>query len=333
MDRSGWPEDNGKSQNYLAEPGKSNIIPASTELLVQAEHDSMNIEIQPLREADIPPAMELKNVLGWNQTPEDWRRFLQLSPEGSFKAMQEGQLVGTGIAYVFDRVCWIGMVIVAEECRHQGVGRLIMTRCMRYGAERKCSLIVLDATREGVSLYGRLGFRPEFLVGTAQGRISEQILAQLGAPGYLEVRRVRHRDLEAIVTLEAEGHGAVREALLVHLVKEHPGRGFVGFAPEGELQGFVLYRRGYHSVQVGPMIARDDETAAALLRSVFSDLISAGDEAAVILTVPMNNPGILKLILSCGLSVDPRLTRMTRGRRRLHAREDLVYALSGPEKG
>ena len=38
----------------------------------------MNIEIQPLREEDIPRAMELKNALGWNQTPEDWRRFLQL---------------------------------------------------------------------------------------------------------------------------------------------------------------------------------------------------------------------------------------------------------------
>ena len=31
----------------------------------------MSIEIQPLREADIPLAMELKNALGWNQTPED----------------------------------------------------------------------------------------------------------------------------------------------------------------------------------------------------------------------------------------------------------------------
>jgi hypothetical protein len=53
----------------------------------------------------------------------------------------------------------------------------------------------------------------------------------------------------------------------------------------------------------------------------------------VILTVPMNNSGIQKLIRSSGLSVDPRLTRMARGRKRLHAREDMVYALSGPEKG
>jgi predicted N-acetyltransferase YhbS len=293
----------------------------------------MNIEIQALREADIPRAMELKNALGWNQTPEDWRRFLQLSPEGSFKAMREGQLVSTGIAYVFDGVCWIGMVIVAEECRQQGVGRMIMTRCMDYSAEMKCGLNVLDATREGVSLYGRMGFRPEFLVGTAQGRISERTLAQLEASGDTEVRRIRQRDLEAVVTLEAEAQGAVREALLVHLLKEYPGRGFACSNPGGGLGGFVLYRRGYHSVQVGPMIARDDETATALLRSAFSDLVSAGRPAPVILTVPMNNSGILKLMRSCGLSVDPRLTRMSRGRKRLHAREDLVYALSGPEKG
>ena len=293
----------------------------------------MSIEIQPLREADIPLAMELKNALGWNQTPEDWRRFIQLSPEGSFKAVRAGQLVATGIASVFDRVCWIGMVIVREECRYQGVGRQIMARCLQHAAEKQCGLIVLDATRDGVSLYGSLGFRPEFLVATARGAICAHTLAQQEAPEDLELRRIRGGDLEAIVNLEAEAQGAVREALLVHLVKEYPGRGFVGFAPEDRLRGFVLYRRGYHSVQVGPVIARDDETANALLRSAFADLVSAGDQTPVILTVPMNNSGILKLLRSCQLSVDPRLTRMSRGRKRLHAREDMVYALSGPEKG
>jgi predicted N-acetyltransferase YhbS len=293
----------------------------------------MDIEIQSLGEADIPRAMELKNALDWNQTPEDWRRFLQLSPEGSFKAVLGEALVATAIAYVFDRVCWIGMVIVQEECRHQGVGRQLMTRCMQYSAEKDCSLIVLDATRDGVSLYGRLGFRPEFLVGTARGRVSERELAQLKAPTGLEIRSIRPSDLEAIVTLEAEAQGAVREALLVHLVRQFPGRGFLCHTEEGRLAGFILHRPGFHSHQVGPMIAKDDETASALLRSAFSDLIPADEQAPVILTVPMNNSGMIKLIRSCRLSVVPRLTRMTRGRKRLHAREDMVYALSGPEKG
>jgi GNAT superfamily N-acetyltransferase len=292
----------------------------------------VQIEIQILNEADIPFAMKLKNALDWNQTPEDWRRFLLLSPEGSFKAMRGGQLVATAIAYVFDRACWIGMVIVKEGCRHQGVGRQIMARCLEYSAEKNCNLIVLDATRDGVSLYGKLGFRPEFLVGTTRGRISAQALEVLSSTD-LEIRRIGARDLDAIVSLEACASGAVREALLYHLVKQCPKMGFLCHRSGGKLAGFILYRPGFHSFQVGPMIAENDEVAEGLLRASFSDLLSIDAEAAVILTVPMNNPGIQRLIRSCGLSVDPRLTRMTRGRKRLHAREDMVYALSGPEKG
>jgi ribosomal protein S18 acetylase RimI-like enzyme len=293
----------------------------------------MDIEIQSLSEADIPRAMELKNALGWNQTPEDWHRFLRLSPEGGFKAVRGGTMVATAIAYVFDGVCWIGMVIVAEECRHQGVGRQLMIRCMQYSAEKECDLIVLDATRDGVSLYGRLGFRPEFLVGTARGMISGLVLEQLEAPTELEIRRIEEKDLDAIVSLEARASGAVREALLVHLLKQYPGRGFVCHSGQEQLDGFVLHRPGFHSHQVGPMIAANDQAAEGLLSAAFSDLLSTEKEVPVILTASMNNSGMQRLIRSCGLPVVPRLTRMTRGRKRLHAREDMVYALSGPEKG
>ncbi len=315
-------KDKGTSQNYLAEVGDYCIIWQSR----------MNIEVQSLTSEDIPSAMELKNALGWNQTPEDWRRFLLLSPEGSFKALQGGQLAATAIAYVFDRVCWIGMVIVKEGCRHQGVGRQIMTRCLQYCAEKDCNLIVLDATREAVSLYGHMGFRPEFLVGTVRGKVKRQNI-EPGKGADLEVRRIDLKDLDAIVSLEACALGAVREALLYHLVKQYPGRGFVCYKADRQLAGFVLHRPGFHSHQVGPMIARDDETAECLLSATFSDLCPAGGEVSVALTIPMNNSGIQQLIRDWSLRVEPRLTRMTRGRKRLHAREDMVYALSGPEKG
>ena len=77
----------------------------------------------------------------------------------------------------------------------------------------------------------------------------------------------------------------------------------------------------------------DEETAECLLGSAFSDLCPAGGETPVVLTIPMNNSGMQRLVRDWGLNVEPRLTRMTRGRKRLHAREDMVYALSGPENG
>ena len=297
----------------------------------------MDIQILPLYEADIPRAMELKNALGWNQTPEDGRRFLQLSPKGSFKAMRGGRMVGTAIAQVFDRVCWIGMVMVAEGCRHQGVGRLMMNRCLAFSGEKDCSLVVLDATREAVGLYGSLGFRPEFLVGTARGTIQEQCKRTPGQrtpaeQGY-RVRAVETRDLEAIVSLEATAQGAVREALLMRLLEQYPDRGFVCMGAGRRLEGFVLYRPGFHSIQIGPLIARGPEQAERLLQAVWTDLSASAGSVEITLTVALNNTGMRRILNRRGLSAEPRLTRMSRGRMRLQAREDMIYAFSGPEKG
>jgi GNAT superfamily N-acetyltransferase len=292
----------------------------------------VDIEIRPLTETDIPQAMELKNVLGWNQTPVDWQRFLLLSPEGSFKAVRGRDLVGTAIAYVFEKVCWIGMVIVMEGCRHQGVGRQMMKRCLEHSAKSGCNLIVLDATRDGVSLYGSLGFRPEFLIGTARGEVSKKAVSA-ETHHRLDLRRIEVQDLDQIVSLEAWALGAVREALLYLLVRQNPGRGFVCYNSAGNLEGFVLHRPGFHSHQVGPMVARSDEAAELLVQAAFADLEPTRGEAAVILTVPMNQPGMQKILGAWGLRVEPRLTRMYWGRKRLHAREDMVYAFSGPEKG
>ncbi|NDK11434.1 MAG: GNAT family N-acetyltransferase, partial [Armatimonadetes bacterium] len=39
-------------------------------------------QLRQLVEADLPLAMDLKLLAGWNQTEADWRRFLWLCPEG-----------------------------------------------------------------------------------------------------------------------------------------------------------------------------------------------------------------------------------------------------------
>ncbi len=81
------------------------------------------------------------------------------------------------------------------------------------------------------------------------------------------------------------------------------------------------------------MIARTDEAAELLVGAAFADLDPRGGEVAVVLTVPMNQSGMQKILRDRGLTVEPQLIRMSRGRKRLQAREDMIYTLSGPEKG
>jgi GNAT superfamily N-acetyltransferase len=308
--------------------------------------------VEALTTGDIPAAMELKNALGWNQTPGDWERFLRLAPEGCFKLCVGEELAGTALAFVFEDVCWIGMVIVAEAWRGHGYGNLLMQRCLDHADSRRCTLVQLDATRDGVSLYARLGFRPVHLVGTCRGRIVPPH-GEAGALGGPSGRGVggggpssgeargsdcalepfRRRDLEEIAALEAEALGANREALLRELVEREDCGGGTCRGPEGMLAGFLLYRPGHHSIQVGPLIAREEEAASCALRSAFREICAESPQCDVTLTVPLYNEAMLSELRRWGLPVAPRLTRMYRGIRRLQAREDMVYALSGPEKG
>src|SRR5580704_1065850 len=52
-----------------------------------------DISLRRMIEADLIAIDELRRLAGWNQTPEDWRRLLQLEPDGCFVAVQESREV------------------------------------------------------------------------------------------------------------------------------------------------------------------------------------------------------------------------------------------------
>ena len=76
--------------------------------------------------ADVPLGLRLREQAGWNQTEADWRRFLDLQPDGCFVAELDGAAVGTTTTCVFGRVAWVGMVLVAEPARGRGVGAALL---------------------------------------------------------------------------------------------------------------------------------------------------------------------------------------------------------------
>ena len=48
------------------------------------------IRVRPLAAADLPLGLRLSQAAGWNQTEADWRRFLDLQPDGCFVAELDG---------------------------------------------------------------------------------------------------------------------------------------------------------------------------------------------------------------------------------------------------
>jgi len=64
--------------------------------------------------------MRLKEQVGWNQLEADWRRLLELQPDGCFFAELGGVPLGTVTTCRFGAVAWIAMMLVDEAYRRQG---------------------------------------------------------------------------------------------------------------------------------------------------------------------------------------------------------------------
>lgn len=120
------------------------------------------MEIRELTPADIPEAMELSTVAGWNQTAADWSALLENSPEGCLGIECDGRLVATTTLVCYDtRLAWVGMVLTHPQYRRRGFASALVERAIGIAEERAIATVKLDATESGRPLYAALGFRDE----------------------------------------------------------------------------------------------------------------------------------------------------------------------------
>ncbi len=280
----------------------------------------MSLSIHAMTSCDIPLGMRLKDQAGWNQLPADWRRFLDLEPEGCFVALWEDQPVATTTTCTFGHVGWIAMVLVDESYRHRGIASALVKRAIDYLETRSVTSVRLDATHFGRPVYERIGFaaQGEFvrMQGIAQGN-RPVTQGDQAAPG----------DLESLAALDHEATGTDRWRLLERLVIENPASVRV-IRAGGQIEGYTMLRPGANATQIGPAVARSAETGVAL-----ADWALGQREGQPVFTdVPLDNPAAILWARESGLEEQRRFTRMVRGQL---VEEDtvLLWASSGPEKG
>jgi predicted N-acetyltransferase YhbS len=278
------------------------------------------ITIRRMSPADVSLGMRLCEQAAWNQTEADWQRFLDLEPEGCFGAEFSGQPVGTVTTCVFDRVGWIGMLLVDAEFRGRGVGRELMQTAIGYLTSQGVGACRLDATPLGQPLYGKLGFTLQFPLARFGGTVSD--VAEGAPPDPLT-----NQDLPAVCALDKATVGCDRSRLLARLHKEaHPGAYVVRMGHD--VAGFVFVRAGTRATHIGPWIAVSPTSAQELLVGALHHLRGQ----PVFVDVPQPNQQAVALIQSAGLTPQRALMRMCRGQP-IVERVDCLWAGSGPEKG
>jgi len=271
--------------------------------------------------ADIPAGMRLKEAARWNQTGEDWRRFLRADSEGCFVAEWNGQVMGTVTTIIYeDRFAWVGMVLVDPGFRGRGIGSALLVHAMDYLDATKIPCVKLDATPQGRGLYQRLGFVPEY-------EIERHILERGSAAARPDQVR-RMEDIRSVLGMDRDVFGADRRVLLSSVASDAPE--FVITAQEGHsLSGYALGRRGSRADHLGPWVACSE----AVARDILERFLHCSGRNTIFVDVVKDNPWAPALLAEKRFKFSRPLTRMWRGENAHPGRPDLLCAILGPEFG
>jgi len=289
--------------------------------------EESTFEIRNLREADLPEALQLAAAAGWNQTEEDWKRILGLSPEGCFGAFAGARLVGTITTMTYGReAAWIGMMLVKEEYRRRGIGKRLMQASLEFCAARGIDTIKLDATPAGLPLYESFGFIPEADIQRWEGTSRPTRKAETGGAA------LSRSFEESLFELDRRAFGADRRAFLKLLIADACCEPVVlsDLSPISKAPaGYALARRGARALYAGPIVAVDPRAAGILL----DGLLTRMPEGKVYLDLAGNSGVGGDVLEDRGFTRQRDLTRMFRGRPRKVGTSSMIFAIAGPEAG
>ena len=270
---------------------------------------------------DIDYCMMMKNIPKWNQVPADWKRFIDLEPEGCFIATREGKDVGTVTTTTYGtKLAWLGMVLVAPDNRRQGIGGALLKKGIAYLQEKNLECIGLDATPLGNKLYLTLGFWEDFGLERRQG-VGQACQAE-------SVVEMTADDLASLADYDAARFGVPRGNVLDLLYKDYPELCWIAKDGDG-IKGYVMMRPGLNAHQIGPWVASDPATAEELFKTALSAVVGK----PIFYDVVVPNESAMALTEKYGFELQRPFLRMFLGENKFPADTTQMYAISGVEKG
>lgn len=258
--------------------------------------------------------LALSSAASWNQNAADWRLMLERG-RGWGISLDDGTLAASTLVLPYGDFAWVSMVLVLPEQRRKGLATRLLQAALA-DLEARALTPVLDATPAGREVYRREGFetRWEFhrlaLLGPFAGPAVEG-----------GVRMLEASDWPWISELDTVAFGANRAPLLRALAARLPEAALV---VPGE--GFLLGRDGRQASQLGPLVARNETAARALLVRALQRVAPP-----VFLDVAAD---ALRLWLHAGGFREQRpFARMVKGAAAAPGRRSLAFVVAGPELG
>src|SRR5215470_18787505 len=193
---------------------------------------------------DVASAQALSTEAGWNQTADDWRMLIELSPQGCIAIEMDGKVASTAVLTCYGtQLAWIGMVLTRIKYRGRGYAMRLLKECLRLADTLGVESVKLDATNLGQPLYEKLGFR------------AEQPVERWWRAGRHDATNAPSRSPVAgnWKSADANAFGVDRSALLTKLAQRT--------APLTGDDSYLLSRAGREISYLGPSVCSRQPTA------------------------------------------------------------------------
>ena len=272
--------------------------------------DTEHLAIAELGVEDAAAGLVLSTEAHWNQNEADWRFFLS---KGIVFGLRDGsQLVATAALLPYSAGnAWISMVLVTANWRRRGAATRLVDACLD-AAKKRGLTAWLDATPDGATVYGPLGFTPTLQLR----RLRLTNPAETSAAASLSTC-----PLDALIARDVAAMGFDRSALLT----EFGSRAGSRIVTDGN--AMALVRDGRTARQIGPILADRADQALALVTAIVRS-----ETGPWLIDAVHGRDEFLDGLTSAGWNIERPFQRMRFGRATPPAAEQ-PFAVAGPEFG
>ena len=267
--------------------------------------------LRKLTIADVSGAMALSTEAGWNQTADDWRMLIELSPQGCLVIEIDGEIASTATLTCYGtRLAWVGMVLTRIKHRGRGYAMCLLKETLRLADELGIESVKLDATDLGRPLYEKLGFR------------AEQPVERWWRAGNENVHP-ESKPTPAVSDWQAadqNAFGVDRRPLLDKLARRNP--------PLTIGNSYLLSRAGREISYLGPSVCESPTSA----RNLMARALQSPSPRGWFWDLMVDNKPAVSLAQDLGFAPKRHLLRMVRGKD-VRGNEGAIYALAGFELG
>ncbi|MFE0137686.1 GNAT family N-acetyltransferase [Streptomyces sp. NPDC059037] len=249
------------------------------------------LPIRRLTLRDVTACADLSQDRGWPREDHKWGLLLSAGTGHGIDDPDGSGLIAACVVTEYGPherpgLGAIGMVLVAERHARKGIGRRLMRHVVE---EAGTTPLTLHATPNGRPLYEELGFKTTGRAEMVRGRFT----ADGPLPG-VATRPATAEDLTAILRLDHEVFGLDR----THMITRLPA--FVDQLRVAEADGEIIgYAGAWPNMEthvIGPLIARDTDTAKALIGS-----LAAGSDRPLRTDIDVRHEELLAWVKERGL--------------------------------